>query len=139
MFETLLQTKLYIPAPVGEIVARPRLIQTLNAGLPGKLAVVAAPAGFGKTTLVSHWLQQLPEPYDTAVAWISLDGGDNDLRRFFSYVCAALHQLDAQLGQTTAAILQAPQLPAPQTLITTLLNEIGQRPFVLVLDDYHLL
>jgi LuxR family maltose regulon positive regulatory protein len=101
----LLQTKLYIPAPRPELVSRPRLIERLNAalvlddkyrGLHRKLTLVSAPAGFGKTTLVSEWIAQIPNPKSqigNRVAWLSLDESDNDLTRFLVYFIAALQTL----------------------------------------------
>ena len=78
----LLQTKLYIPPVRPELVSRPRLIERLNAGLPAgrKLSLVSAPAGFGKTTLVSEWVAGCERP----IAWLSLDDGDNDPTRFLT-------------------------------------------------------
>lgn len=96
MPDTLLSTKLYIPQPHRELVHRSRLMERLDAGLRGKLTLVSAPAGYGKTTLVSDWIQRrkggvTPPP---RVAWLSLDASDNDLARFFSYLIAALQQID---------------------------------------------
>ena len=88
----LLQTKLYISPPRPDLVPRPRLIERLNQGLhrtPG-LTLVSAPAGFGKTTLVSSWLQHNERP----AAWLSLDEGDNQVTRFLTYLIAALQQID---------------------------------------------
>ena len=87
----ILQTKLYIPPIRPELVSRPRLIERLNAGLPAgrKLTLVSAPAGFGKTTLVSEWVARCERP----AAWLSLDEGDNDPTRFLTYLVAALQTL----------------------------------------------
>jgi LuxR family maltose regulon positive regulatory protein len=117
----LLRTKLYIPPVRPELVSRPRLTERLNSGLHHKLALISAPAGFGKTTLVSHWLSGVERPS----TWLSLDKGDNDLARFLTYVIAALQQIDARLGQAAQTLLQAPQPPAVEPLITALINEIA--------------
>ena len=132
----LLQTKLYIPPARPEWVARPRLIEHLNAGLLGRLTLVSAPAGFGKTTLVSSWLAQNEIP----VAWVSIDEGDNDPVRFLTYVVAALQTIEAGIGQTVTAMLQSPQPPAIETILTILINELAAIPqdVVLVLDDIHM-
>ena len=131
----LLTTKLYVPPPRPNLVRRPRLIERLNAGLGRKLTLVSAPAGFGKTTLVSKWLSGLERPS----AWLSLDGGDNDLARFLTYIFTALERLDPSLGQATQAFLRTPQLPDLETLLCPLINEIAalDTSLVLVLDDYH--
>jgi LuxR family maltose regulon positive regulatory protein len=147
MSTPILATKLYIPPPRPQAVLRPRLIERLNAGLHGKLTLISAPAGFGKTTLISEWIASSPRP----AAWLSLDEEDNDLTRFLTYLVAALQTCAPQLGVGLLRLLQLPQPPPTQVLLTALLNEIttithnpsrpmgsrsGQR-FVLVLDDYH--
>jgi LuxR family maltose regulon positive regulatory protein len=93
MPETLLLTKLFVPPPRPKIILRPRLIERLNEGLSAgrKLTLISAPAGFGKTTLVSEWVAgcERLEP-KVPVAWLSLDEGDNDPTRFLTYFIAAL-------------------------------------------------
>src|SRR5687767_7904695 len=133
----LLATKLYIPPPRPKAVLRPRLIERLNEGLRGKLTLISAPAGFGKTTLVSEWVTGNKR----AVTWLSLDDGDNDLKRFLVYLVAALQTLADEIGAGVLGALQSPQLPSTESLLTTLLNEIDAIPddFILVLDDYHML
>ena len=117
------------------LVPRPRLIERLNEGLHRKLTLVSAPAGFGKTTLVSAWLRSTDRPF----TWISLDEGDNDLSRFLNYLVAALRQVDDGIGPAVQHLLEAPQLPPIEALLAELINDIATRPspFVLVLDDYH--
>jgi len=137
--ETLLQTKLYIPPLRPTIVPRPRLIERLNQGLQlgHKLALISAPAGFGKTTLVSEWIRGSNRP----VAWVSLDESDNDPARFLTYVIAALQTVDAGMGAGALNILQSAQPLPAELILTTLINEVAQTPedFVLVLDDYHVI
>ncbi len=135
MAAPLLTTKLYIPPVRPELVSRPRLIKQLNAGLDRKLTLVSAPAGFGKTTLVADWLDQVECP----CTWLSLDEGDNDPVRFMTYFVAALQKVDEGMGQAAQSLLGAPQLPAIESLVTLLINDIAAapQPFVLVLDDYH--
>jgi LuxR family maltose regulon positive regulatory protein len=144
MATPLLQTKLYIPPVRPGLVSRPRLIERLRAGLNHKLTLISAPAGFGKTTLLSEWVHLADHP----VAWLSLDEGDNDPARFWSYVVAALRAalqaVQADVGATALAMLQAPQPQPPsiEALLTGLINEIlAQDPpaFALVLDDLHVL
>ncbi|MEZ4678277.1 MAG: LuxR C-terminal-related transcriptional regulator [Caldilineaceae bacterium] len=131
----LLATKLYRPPARPNVVPRPRLMERLNAGLQRKLTLVAAPAGFGKTTLLSEWLAGCGRP----VAWLSLDDGDNDATRFLTYLVAALQTVVPQMGTALMALLQSPQPPPVASLLTPLLNEIAACPdhFVFVLDDYH--
>jgi len=136
----LLQTKLYIPATRSDLVLRPNLIERLNAGLAGNLTLVSAPAGFGKTTLLSQWIATLDRP----VAWVSLDRADNDSARFWTHVITALQQVYANLGDAALSALNMPQRQAPstETMLIGLINEIskaGDECCVLVLDDYHLI
>ena len=95
MSTPILTTKLYIPLPRHRTVLRPRLIEQLNEGLHHKLILISAPAGFGKTTLVSEWLAGCQQP----CAWLSLDEGDNDLTRFLTYLVAALQTIDVNVGK----------------------------------------
>ena len=137
MATPLLQTKLYIPPPRPNLVPRPRLLERLNAGLRGKFTLISAPAGFGKTTLLSEWIDSCERP----VAWLSLDEGDNDPARFLTYLVAALQTIEATVGKGALSLLQAPQPPPTEAVLTPLINEIAALPdgFVLVLDDYHLI
>jgi LuxR family maltose regulon positive regulatory protein len=139
---SLLATKLHIPPIRPELVSRPRLIERLNAGLHRKLTLVSAPAGFGKTTLLSAWIDQ----HDGLGAWLSLDAQDNEAPRFWAYLIAALQTVHADLGQDALHLLHAAQSVSAQAILSSLLNEIAalaQPPsapgIVLVLDDYHLI
>ena len=133
----LLATKLYTPPPRSKLVLRPHLIARLNEGLNGKLTLISAPAGFGKTTLVSEWVAGCDRP----AAWLSLDEGDSDITRFLMYLVAALRSIAANLGEAVLAALQSAQPPPTELLLTALLNEIAtlQDRSILVLDDYHLI
>ena len=134
MAAPLLATKLYISPPQPKAVPRPRLVAELSEGLNRKLTLVSAPAGFGKTTLLSEWLSKCERP----VAWLSLDEGDSNPTRFLTYLVAALQTVDEELGAGVLGILQSPQPPVTSAL-TTLINELTATPkaCVLVLDDYH--
>jgi LuxR family transcriptional regulator, maltose regulon positive regulatory protein len=138
MFSPILATKLYVPAPRPKIVARPRLIERLNEGLAlgHKLTLISAPAGFGKTTLVSEWVAGCRQP----VAWLSLDEEDNNSTHFLNYFIAALQTIAVNVGEGALLVLQSPQPPPIESILTTLLNEIISIPynFIFVLDDYHL-
>ena len=119
------------------MVLRPRLIERLNEGLHRKLTLISAPAGFGKTTLVSEWVAGCERP----VAWLSLDEGDSDPTRFLTYLVAALQTIAPKIGEGVLGVLQSPQPPPTESILTALLNEITTIPdnFVLVLDDYHVI
>jgi LuxR family maltose regulon positive regulatory protein len=137
MSTTILATKLFIPPPRPNVVLRPRLIEALNEGLQRKLTLISAPAGFGKTTLISTWVTGIERP----TAWLSLDAGDNDPARFLAYLVAALQTVTANVGDEVLGALQSSQPPPPEAILTDLLNEITVLPdhFVVVLDDYHLI
>ena len=120
----ILATKLYIPRLRPNVVLRPRLLEQLNEGLHGKLTLIAAPAGFGKTTLVSEWVALIERP----TAWLSLDEGENDPARFLAYLVAALQTIAATIGEGVLGVLQSPQPPPPEAMLTALLNEITTLP-----------
>jgi len=139
LLNDLLATKLYIPPTRSNLVPRLRLVQILNeAWQQGrKLNLVSAPAGYGKTTLVTEWLHSL----QIKTAWLSLDRADNDPTRFLVYLIAALGQIDQRIGENTRAVVQSPQPLPPEVVLTTLINEIASvtTSFILVLDDYHVI
>src|SRR5713101_9839138 len=133
----ILATKLYLPRLRPNVVSRPRLLERLNEGLHRKLTLIAAPAGFGKTTLISEWVEGIERP----TAWLSLDEGDSDPTLFLTYLVAALRTIAATIGEGVLGMLQSPQPPPTESILTALLNEITAIPdnFVLVLDDYHVI
>lgn len=142
MSTPILATKLYIPLPRSKIVLRPHLIERLNAGLHHKLTLISAPAGFGKTTLISEWVQTMGGVTPPiAVAWLSLDEGDKDLTRFLIYLVAAVQTVAPNIGEGVMSVLQSPQPPSTESILTGLLNEIAALPndFFLILDDYHVI
>ncbi len=150
MASSILVTKLFIPSTRPELVPRPRLIERLDGGLHRKLTLISAPAGFGKTTLVTEWLDNLRGDTQKGnqtvnkVAWLSLDEGDNDPTRFLTYFIAALNQIegiDATFGKGALGMLQSPQPLPIEAVLPTLINEIATIPdrILLVLDDYHLI
>ncbi len=134
----LLTTKLHIPPLPSHFVSRSRLTQQLSEGLQGKLTLICAPAGFGKTSLLSEWHAALPKGTMT-VGWVSLDKSDNSLVRFLSHVIAALEQVHPGIGKEVLNLLHLAQ-PAPmELLLTTFINTLSAvaTPIVLILDDYH--
>src|SRR5436190_21953154 len=106
----ILATKLYIPPPPPKAVLRARLVERLNEGLHRKLTLISAPAGFGKTTLVSAWVAAS----DRQVAWLSLDEADSDPTRFLTYLVAAVRTIAPNLGEGVLAALQFPQPPSTE-------------------------
>jgi LuxR family maltose regulon positive regulatory protein len=145
----LLATKLYIPPPRPDLVPRPRLVQRLNEGLRlgQQLTLLSAPAGSGKTTLISEWFAALrsdpyhEQPIENRTAWLSLDQEDNEPARFWMYFVAALRTVNEGLGVSAQQMLQAPQRPSMPLVMTGLLNDIAALPsrIILVLDDFHLI
>ncbi len=139
----LLETKLYVPRSRRGLVPRPRLIERLDRGTASKLTLVSAPAGFGKTTMLTEWLAAGSARPAAArrVAWLSLDRADNDPASFWTYVIAALRTVASGVGESALAFLQAPQPPPIETVLTALLNDLGAiaADIVLVLDDYHVI
>lgn len=139
-------TKLSIPPlrPAHSLVSRPHLLARLDQALTHRLAFVSAPAGFGKTTLLSEWAHQ-PHQQDgqpVAVAWLSLDQGDNDTARFLSYLAAALQNATGGIGKEVLVALGPPQQPfLPEPVLSGLINELNLLPYhvALVVDDYHLI
>src|SRR5947209_10563248 len=137
MSTPVLVTKLFVPQSRSNVVSRPRLIERLDDGLHGNLTLISAPAGSGKTTLVSEWVAGRGRP----VAWLSLDEGDNDLVRFLVHLVAAVQTIAPDRGEGVVTALQSSQSPPADAILTALLNEISalSTPFLLVLDDYHLI
>ncbi|HEX2911084.1 MAG TPA: LuxR C-terminal-related transcriptional regulator [Chloroflexia bacterium] len=142
----LLATKLIIPPARAQLVARPRLFERLEAGLQSKLTLIAAPAGFGKTTLLSSWRTTAAPDNAPPLAWVSLDSGDNDPLLFWSYVLAAIDAVVSGIGNSALTLLQSPQPPLIEHILTHFLNGFtrysaakeGHNLF-LVLEDYHVI
>jgi LuxR family transcriptional regulator, maltose regulon positive regulatory protein len=137
MEATLLATKLFIPQPQPGLVARPRLLERMCNALSFRLVLVSAPAGFGKTTLVSEWVRT--NKARTRIAWLSLDEGDNDPARFWDYFVTALKTVEPVAGEKAMDLLHSPQLYPIESTLTGLINDLSTAPedFAVVLDDYH--
>lgn len=135
----IIATKLYFPPMRFKVVARPRLVEKLTAGMRGPLTLISAPVGYGKTTLMSEWHAGLGN--DFPAAWLSLDTNDNDLERFLKYLTAALESINPGIVSNTASLLNSPQLPPLEAILTTFINDIDNRDkdIVLVLDDYQVI
>lgn len=134
-FEPVLKTKLKIPTLSGEKILRKRLLDELDQIDEYALTILSAPAGFGKTTVLTQWITQNPLP----VGWVSLDNHDNDPVRFLTYVIAAIESIHAKLGINVHKLLDSAQSMPLQSLITTLLHSLEPvtQTFILVLEDYH--
>lgn len=158
MFAPLLSTKLYIPRhqPLSQqatLVTRPRLIEQLEEGLSGKLTVLAAPAGFGKSTLLGEWIDKIESSQTVEsqplsrpiICWLSLEESDNDPIRFWLYFIAALQSMNPGLSLDTPTLLQSPEPPPLETILTILINDLSAwsleyaSRIALVLDDYHVI
>jgi LuxR family maltose regulon positive regulatory protein len=137
MASLLLETKIYVPKVRRGLVPRPRLGERLNRGAQSKLTLVSAPAGFGKTTLLAGWLGLSKH----AVASLSLEQSDNHAALFWNYLVAALQTAEPGIGASAISLLQWPQPPAIEAVLTLLLNELSamSTDVVLVLDDYHVI
>lgn len=159
MIDTLLTTKLFLPTVRPNVVRRPRLVERLNEGqnLGRRLTLISAPAGYGKTTLLAEWINAKDEGgrmkaerfaktnsdlHPSQAAWLSLDAQDDNPPRFWTYLIAALQTISkTDLGQNALHALEASQVVDPQTILTSLLNDVAalDRAILLVLDDYHVI
>ena len=141
--DSLLLTKLFLPTPKQALVRRERITERLQTGLltangfNRKLTLISAPAGYGKTTLSSQWLASVDFP----VAWLTLEPSENDPTRFLAYVLAALQTISPEIGISVMGLLQAPNRPPQELVMTTLINELSafDGVLLLVLDDYHVI
>jgi len=162
MTEDILKTKLHFPQIRPNLVMRSRLVHILNEGLfapPGfgrKVTLIAAPAGYGKTTLIADWISRFndSEEIDSLVSgqnderktfsrltaqWLSLDENDNEMTVFLRYLIIAFRSIDEAVGRMTMSLLEMPSRPPVNALMTPLINDLAafSNPFILVLDDYH--
>jgi len=133
----MLLTKLHIPPASQNIVHRQELYEKLNIGLTRKLILISAPAGFGKTTIISDWINQ----YKIPTVWFSLDNGDNDPAVFLSYVISGIRSIHKEFGQSALRLLNSPNSPSVESITSLLINEILSinQNFLLILDDFHLI
>lgn len=131
-----LATKFFVPPPPLKAVSRSHLIDRLDTGLSRRLTLVCAPAGFGKSTLLSEWVNACQYPS----AWLSLDEGDSDVTHFLTYLIAALQTISETVGAGVSSLLLTVPTPTAESVLSLLLNNLSssQGKLVLVLDDYHL-
>ena len=131
----MLLTKLHIPSPGNNLIQRSYLFNKLNEGLSRKLILISAPAGFGKTTLISDWINQ----YKILTAWVSLEKGDSDPVEFLNYIIAGMQTISAEFGQSAMMLLNSPSKPNYKSITNLLLNDMLQisQNVLLVLDDFH--
>lgn len=132
----LLATKLYVPQPGHDLVQRSVLLEQIERGFQSKLTLLSAPAGFGKTTLLTQWISRRKK----RTAWLSLDTADNDPVVFVKYLIGALRSVVPDIGQEAMGSLHSKPLPV-DFIFTSLVNEIAElsKPLLLVIDDYHLI
>lgn len=143
----VLAPKLQLPRLHASLLTRPRLLTRLDTGLQGKLTLLSAPAGFGKTTVVSQWVaDHRKRQHHPPVAWISLDPGDNDPVRFWRYVITACQAFQPGIGQTALALLHTGarssfESSSLELMLRTFLNELASLPHrgILILEDYHMI
>ena len=135
MNSNLLRTKLFIPEPRQNYLLRPKLLELLDGAISRKLTLVAAPPGYGKTTLLSVWIEERNFP----AAWLSLDPEDNENTIFIRYLISAMQQINPEIGQVSLALLKSTQPFTSALLLSPLLNDLStiEDDCVLVLDDYH--
>lgn len=137
MLNMILATKITVPSPRRNLVARDGLMEKLNAGLSlgNKLTLISASAGAGKTVLISQWIKRIKQP----AAWLSLDMEDNDFYYFWRNLIAALQTIDTHIGLTAQAALQSARQVSKKALVTAVINDISGfgAPLMMVLDDYH--
>jgi LuxR family transcriptional regulator, maltose regulon positive regulatory protein len=141
----LLVSKLHVPPLHPSLIPRERGLSLLDRALEHRLTLVSAPAGYGKTTLVRQWVaQRSKQEYFPPVAWVSLDGGDNDPVRFWRYLMTACQVFGDHVAPEALALLQSMPLPPfeaslTETALTVFLNALAhcERGGILVLDDYH--
>ncbi len=126
-----------MPSLRPEAIRRPHLVARLDEGRQRQVTLISAPAGFGKTTLVSEWIAHCDMP----IAWLSLDSEDNDPTRFLTYLVSSLKTIPINIDDGLLSMLDPPQPSSNQYMLTVLLNEISSFPdhFFLVLDDYHVI
>jgi len=132
-----MRTKLYCPRSASDVITRTRLIERLHAALGCEITLVCSPAGFGKTTLLTQWLQTT----DRAHAWLSLDDHDNELPVFVQSLTASLQTAFPDAFAATAALLKTPRILRPDQIVPLLINDLADVPhdIILVLDDYHVI
>ncbi|MFA9558975.1 LuxR C-terminal-related transcriptional regulator [Evansella sp. AB-rgal1] len=137
MSTPILNTKLHMPHNPTKLVQRPRLIEVMDEGLGGKVSLISAPAGFGKTTLVSEWIKHS----SVSVAWLSLDEKDNDITQFITYLVASLRTLNDELLEEYSEAIQNLNTLGIEAVLTIIINEMETFPenFILILDDYHVI
>ncbi len=133
----MLQTKLQIPSQAKNLVHRSILYDRLNKGLRRKLILISAPAGFGKTTLISDWVRE----NKITTVWFSIGSSDDDPVVFLSYIISGIQKLDKEFGHSALKLLKSPKQPDPESIVNFLINDIINinKDFLLVLDDFHLI
>jgi LuxR family maltose regulon positive regulatory protein len=133
----LLKTKLFIPGLREKLVNRQKISDQLEKGLKARLTFISAPAGFGKTTLLTQWLHNTGKK----AGWLSLDRSDNNFNRFWIYFINALQNINPQTGSEILPILNLSEKPQTEYFLADLINVImnTDKEFIIILDDFHLI
>jgi LuxR family maltose regulon positive regulatory protein len=136
-YTSLITTKIVVPPARPHLVVRQRLLEVMEDATSRPLTLISAPAGFGKTTLITSWLYETGN--ESRTAWLSLDQDDSDPVHFAYYVIATLQGIEPGVGRAPISLLGSLKMPGLQDLMSLLLNEIAaaQERILLVLDDYH--
>src|SRR5215216_7249155 len=140
MPDALVTTKVRVPRTRPELVPRPRLREALVRNEGRRLTLVSAPAGFGKTTLLSEWLEDRSGD-GRSIAWLSLEEADNDPARFLAYLVRALQSVEEGIGEGVLVSLRSPEPPPVEAVVGALINDLAEVPqeIAVVLDDYHVI
>ncbi|HEY4032772.1 MAG TPA: LuxR family transcriptional regulator [Ktedonobacteraceae bacterium] len=140
IYSQLLATKFFIPVSPHPLISRPRLTTLLQKSLKYSLTLVSAPAGFGKTMLLSAWARSLPAN-TASVAWVSLDEEDNEPQQFWTYILSSLDQQKPEIFTPLLRYVQSPQVPPLMNMLTLFINLLADSTdcFLLILDDYHVI
>lgn len=133
----MLLTKIHIPLPGNNVVHRPQLFKKLNAGFDCKLILLSAPAGYGKTTVLSDWIDQ----FTIKTAWISLDSEENDPVNFLRYVITSIQTIKSDVGKNALELLASPNVPNLKSILSLLINDLidNKDDLFLVFDDLHII
>src|ERR1700730_585268 len=136
-YTSLITTKIVVPPARPHMVVRQRLLEVMEDATSRPLTLISAPAGFGKTTLITSWLYETGN--EPRTAWLSLDQDDSDPVHFAYYMIATLQGIEPRVGRAPISLLGSLKMPGLKYLISLLLNEIAaaQERILLVLDDYH--
>uniref|UniRef100_UPI003217A8F6 LuxR C-terminal-related transcriptional regulator n=1 Tax=uncultured Draconibacterium sp. TaxID=1573823 RepID=UPI003217A8F6 len=133
----MLKTKLNKPNPTSKLIVRKELIDKLENGKEKKLTLVSAPAGYGKSTVISQWVDISCLTY----AWYSIDRSDNEINNFLQYTIAGIQTVHKNVGAEALKLIESNSSPSFETIATPIINDMYevQEHFYIIFDDYHLI